>query len=286
MREIDLHTHSTASDGSDAPALLVEKAHALGLKAIALTDHDTITGLTEAQEASADLGIELIRGCEISVATDLGNMHMLGLFLPQDSSRLHDFLENLRKNRELRNERIIEKLRACGVAVTLEEVAAIAGETIGRPHFAQILIQKGYASTRDEAFEKWLGPGGKAFSPKSAPTPEEALRILRELGATACLAHPFHKPRPDGWLEAFIERLAPLGLECLEAWHSTHDENQTEEVIRLARKYGLGLSGGSDYHGKNKPDIELGSGRNNNIALPYTVLENLKQLRRTRNLPC
>lgn len=286
MSEIDLHTHSTASDGSDTPARLVEKAHALGLRAIALTDHDTISGLDEAQECAADLGIELIRGCEISVQTDQGNMHMLGLFLPQDSSKLHLFLENLRKNREMRNVIIIDKMRAAGVPITLEEVKAIAGETIGRPHFAQVLIQKGFAQTWNEAFEKWLTPGGLAYAPKSAPGPEDALRILRELGATTCLAHPLHKPLPDGWLEAFIAKLAANGLDCLEAWHSSHDGNQTQKIIRLARQHGLGLSGGSDYHGKNKPDIELGAGKDNNINLSYDILENLKKLRKAHGLPC
>lgn len=285
MRQIDLHTHSTASDGTDTPTELVHKAKAAGLKALALTDHDTTAGLAEAGEAARALGLELIRGCEISVATDCGNMHMLGLFLPEDSSSLDNFLEQLRKNRDSRNQKIIEKLQQHGVPIELEEVQALAGPTIGRPHFAQILVQKGVCQSRNEAFSDWLGIGGKAFVPKGAPSPEDALAILHKLGATTCLAHPMHKPKDETWLESFISRLRASGLNCLEAWHSNHDSEHTRKILELAQKYGLGLSGGSDYHGKNKPDIELGSGKNN-IDLNYDILATLKQARLSLSLPC
>ncbi len=284
MSEIDLHTHSTASDGTDSPSQLVEKACAAGLRAIALTDHDTIGGLDEASEAACDLGIELIRGCEISTRTDLGNMHMLGLFLPADSSRLEAFLQRLRDNRDSRNNLIIEKLNRAGLRITVDEVRQIAGTTIGRPHIAAVMLQKGYCETRDEAFSKWLDTGGKAFVPKPAPTPEQALAILAEIGATTCLAHPLHKQRPLDWLDKLISRLESEGLDCLEVWHSSHDAEKSAIILDFARKYRLGASGGSDYHGKNKPGISLGTGKSN-LDLGYDILENLKRMRKERNLP-
>lgn len=285
MKYIDLHSHSSASDGTDSPTELIAHAKEAGLVAIALTDHDTTVGLSEASTAALGAGIEFIRGCEISTATDKGNMHMLGLWLPEDCAPLEAFLEHLRGERSKRNEIMIARLQAAGLNITMEEVAAHAKGSVGRPHMAAILRDKGYVQSSDEAFEKWLGINGKAYVPKIAPRPEQALRILKDLGATTILAHPLLRVRPEGWLDKFVSELATQGLDGLEAWHSHQDDAQTAEIIDLARKYALSLSGGSDYHGANKPGIQLGTGKGN-LHIGIDVLDKLKARRREKGLPC
>lgn len=283
MELIDLHTHSTASDGSDSPALLVQKAAEAGIAALALTDHDTLAGLEEAAETAAGLGMEFIRGCEISTRTDQGEIHVLGLWVPEKCDRLETFLATLRMARQNRNDMILELLRAAGVKITIEDVAAHAAGAVGRPHIATVLVEKGYAESRQEAFSFWLGRGGKAYVPKPVPPPQEAVKILAEAGASPIIAHPLLRPAPDSWLDSFVASLVPHGLSGLEAWHSAHTRGQAAAILDIARKYGLGVSGGSDYHGANKPGISLGTGRNN-LQLGCQVLENLKQRRKKAGL--
>lgn len=285
MKLIDLHTHSTASDGTDSPSELVAKAAGQGLAALALTDHDTARGLDEAEEAAKAKGIEFIRGCELSTSTDQGEMHVLGLFLPHDCGALDGFLQCLREGRKRRNVLMVEKLREAGLDISMEEVEAKARSSVGRPHMAAVLKEKGYVRDTNEAFDKWLGIKGKAYVPKLAPRPEQAVRILRELGASPVLAHPLLRPRPEGWLDNLVRDLKPAGLFGLEAWHSAQNEAQEAEIKALARKYDLGLSGGSDYHGRNKPDIQLGTGKGN-LRVEYKTLEKLKGRRRALGLPC
>lgn len=285
MKLVDLHTHSTASDGTDTPSALVQKAADLGLAAIALTDHDTIRGLEEAEEAARDLDIEFIRGCELSTSTDQGSMHVLGLWLPPGCDALDGFLSFLISARDRRNVTMIEKLRSNGVDITLEEVTERAAGSVGRPHMAEVLVEKGYAESTADAFDRWLGIQGKAYVPKLAPRPEQAVRILRDLGASPILAHPLLRPRPEGWLDALVRDLSQTGLAGLEAWHSALDKDQSREIIGLAEKYDLGLSGGSDYHGLNKPAISLATGKGN-LCIGTDVLEKLKARRRARGLPC
>lgn len=281
---IDLHTHSTASDGTDTPSELIARADKAGLAAIALTDHDTIAGLDEAEEASQNLDIEFIRGCELSVATDRGNIHLLGLWLPKNCDELKLFLKQLKKNRLTRNQQMIGKLQQHGINITLEEVMAIAKGVPGRPHMAALMLEKGYVASRAEAFADWLDKGGKVYIPKPSPTPAEALRLFKKLGASAIMAHPFLKYPPQSWLENIIKSMKQNGLFGLEAWHSVHSPEEAAIIRQLAEKFDLGLSGGSDYHGKNKPDIILGAPKSC-MATPITVLSALKARRIAMNLP-
>lgn len=282
---IDLHTHSTASDGSDTPSALVQKASDKGLAAIALTDHDTLGGLKEAQEAARDLNIRFIRGCEISTSTPEGSIHMLGLWLPDSCPALEGFLTHLMECRRQRNQKMVKLMQAAGLDITLEEIDAVAGHAPGRPHMAQILVKKGYVQSTEEAFEKWLDHNGRAYVPKLAPRPEQAVRILREHGASAIIAHPLLRPKPPGWLDSLVRNLKKEGLFGLEAWHSAQSAAQSDEIIGLAHKYDLALSGGSDYHGTKKKYIDLGTGMGQ-LKIGLKVLEDLESRRKAQGLPC
>lgn len=286
MQFIDLHTHSQASDGTDSPAQLVRNAHEKGLAAVAMTDHDTVSGLDEGEATARELGLEFVRGCELSTSTELGEMHVLGLWLPRQLDPLLERLVYLRGKRSERNVRIVEKLQGLGVEITLDEVLRLArGESVGRPHIAAVLVRKGYVHDVSEAFREYLGYYGRAYLPKEVLRPEEAVSVLSSLGATVCLAHPLLQKLPEGWLEAFIERLLPCGLTAIEAYHSEHTQADSRRCLELARHYGLTISGGSDYHGTNKPRIRLGTGYGS-LRVPYSVLEGLREMRARRGLPC
>lgn len=284
MELIDLHTHSTASDGSDTPSQLVARASDAGLRALALTDHDTMAGLEEAEEAAKAKHIEFARGCEISTMTERGEIHILGLWTPRRCQELEDYLALLRNRRLRRNDRIIALLQAQGLNITHENAARHARGAMGRPHIAAAMVDKGYVENIREAFDIWLGRGGRAYVPKTVPQPAEAVRLLAKNGASPVIAHPLLHPAPPGWLKQFAASLVPHGLFGLEAWHSSHSPGQTQEVLETAVMLNLGVSGGSDYHGRVKPDIQLGSGRGN-LRIGRNVLENLKKRRRAMGLP-
>lgn len=282
---IDLHTHSSASDGTNSPAELVRQAARAGLAAVALTDHDTLSGLPEAQEEGRRLGLEVIRGCELSTCTDRGEMHILGLWLPQHAAVLEERLEDIRRKRDTRNGRMVDKLRALGIAITLEDVRREArGESVGRPHMAAALVRQGVVPDMTAAFREYLGAGAQAYVPREIMAPEEAVRLLAGLGATVSIAHPLQARHPDGWLEQWVERLAPCGLHALEACHSDHSEAATRQCLELARHFGLAVTGGSDYHGRNKPRIHLGTGYGG-LRVPLSLLDDLLAQRRRLHLP-
>lgn len=282
---IDLHTHSTASDGSDSPAELVEKACSKKIEALALTDHDTVNGLAKAREAARDLGLLFIPGCEISTNSEMGEVHILGLWIPEKCDSLVDFLNDIHEKRASRNENMVAKLKALGYNITMDEVLEKAGSNPGRPHIAAILVEKGYAPDNDTAFQELIGETGRAYVPKYAPPPSRAIKILGECGASAVMAHPMLKSWPHAWLEKFIGDLAARGLFGLEAWHSAHSPRDARIVLELAKKFNLNVSGGSDYHGTTKPDIELGMGRGN-LNIPMDVFEKLVKGRKSMGLPC
>lgn len=286
MRFIDLHTHSCASDGTDSPAELVAGAAAAGLAAVALTDHDTLSGLDEAETAARRLDIEFIRGCELSTRTEHGEMHILGLWLPRQADVLEKRLADIRHKRDNRNAHILEKLAALGIAISMDELRHEArGESVGRPHIAALLVKKGAVPNMEAAFRDYLGSGGKAYLPKEVLEPEEAVRLMAGLGATVSLAHPCLRPVPPAWLEAFVLRLKDCGLSAVEAYHSEHSDADIRTCVDMARRLGLGLSGGSDYHGRNKPRIRLGAGYGG-LRVPQAVLDDLKARRRQQGLPC
>ena len=280
---VDLHLHSTASDGTDAPAELARKAKALGLSAIALTDHDTLRGLPEARAAARSLGLELVPGCELSTATPYGEMHLLA-FWPDETPEAMAALEGQVKNRTIRNLKILARLAELGINITENELASEAGgEIIGRPHIAAALLRRGVVRTRLEAFSRFLGRDGAAYVPRELLTPLEGLALLRSLGAVTAVAHPLLLRAPLAWLQQCLGELSGAGLDALEAYHSEHSAAQVRQVVDLAAAYGLLLCGGSDYHGQNKPDVARGAGRGG-LRVPEYLLDRLKERRGRRPL--
>ena len=282
---IDLHTHSTASDGTFSPTELIRAAKTAGLKALALTDHDTTFGLAEALAAGRETGVEVIPGCELSATWGRGEIHLLGLWLPARPERLTRTMDDLIRYRHDRNHIIIDKLNALGVGITYEEVKALAGDgSVGRPHISQALLRGGYVSSVQEAFDRYLGSKGAAYAPKKILTPEQGVTLLKEEGATVILAHPLLLGLDDASLEEAVRGLMEFGLDGLEAYYSEHPPQATRNYLAMAERLGLGVSGGSDFHGKVKPEIALGRGRGK-LRVPYSVLEDLKARRKKQGLP-
>lgn len=285
MSEIDLHTHTTASDGTYTPRELVALAVRQGLRALAVTDHDTLQGLPEACAAGHDLGLEVIPGCELSVHFPRGSMHILGLWLPANPQHLQAKLDHLTELRKHRNEAIIANLNAAGIPVTYAELTDIAtGGTIGRPHIAQLLVRKGVARDLPEAFAQWLRPGTKGYAPKAKLEPQEAIALLKGEGATVILAHPCTLKLDDGDLEGAIRTLKDLGLDGVEVIYSMHSQAQTNAYAALCDKLDLLHSAGSDFHGENKPNIRLGKGKGG-LRASYTLVERMKTHRQRCGLP-
>ncbi len=288
MQLIDLHTHSTASDGSDSPAELVRLAAKAGLAALALTDHDTLAGLPEARAAAAEAGLEFIPGCELSARGTGGEVHILGLWIPEDHPNLATFertLAELRGHRERRNRIIVDRLQGLGCALDYDEVLAEAGgDSVGRPHIARVLLRKGYAQSPREVFNRWLGSKCPAYEPKKALSPEEAVRLAASVGGTPILAHPGLIGASEAELERLTGELKGYGLMALEAYHSEHSDANTRFCVGLADRLGLAVSGGSDYHGRLKPAIAPGRGRGG-LRVSARVLEGLKEQRLKRGLP-
>jgi predicted metal-dependent phosphoesterase TrpH len=259
---IDLHAHTTASDGSLSPTELVDKAADLGLTALAVTDHDTIGGLSEAADAAARRGVDFVPGVELSVEDEGGRFHLLGyLFHPEDAA-LGEHLKRLRESRARRNAQMAEKMAALGVPVTMDDVCAEAGEdaeVIARPHFAQALIKKGVVSSVKEAFDRYLSTGKPLYLPKEVLTPAEAIGLLHAAGGIAVMAHPGLVPLNAEALSRRVESLAKeAGLDGIEAYYSQHSPAQTARFLELADRLGLVVTGGSDFHGTPKPHVPLG----------------------------
>ena len=283
---IDLHTHSNISDGTLTPTELVKLAKETGLDAIALTDHDTLQGLPEALEAGRKFGIEVIPGCELSLESPAGAgwMHVVALWVPENPTELQAAFDWVIEGRLTRNHEIVNKLRTLGVNITYDNVAARAGGTIGRPHFAQELLALGVVSSIDEAFKVWLGDNGRAYVPKRKLQPEKALGILKSIGATSILAHPFILGLKPDETETLVKHLQTLGLDGIEVYYSEHSQAQTDTYRAMADKLGLLASGGSDFHGSVKPAISLGTGRGG-LHVPTELLELMKEDRRKKGLP-
>ncbi len=259
---IDLHAHTTASDGSLSPTELVTKARGLGLAALAVTDHDTVAGLAEAREAAQAVGLELIPGVELSVEDDKGRFHLLGYGFDTSSPELAETLTALRVARAARNEQMAEKMKELGLPVTLDDVRAEAGEdseVIARPHFAQALIKKGIVNSVQEAFDRYLAAGKPLYLPKQGLTAHEAIALLHRAGGVAVLAHPGLIPQSASALAARVETLTQSdSLDGIEAYYSQHSPADTERFLALAARLGLLVTGGSDFHGTPKPHVPLG----------------------------
>ena len=274
-RRIDLHTHTTMSDGSMTPAELVKHAKASGLSAVAVSDHDTADGVNEAVRTGEEIGIEVIPAIELSAQSDT-ETHILGYFIDPDSPVLRDAVDEIRR---VRTERIGETcgmLREHGISVTLDEVKAVAGGGIlCRAHIARIMTDKGYSSSPKEAFAEWLNVGRPCYSEAQALTDTEAVRLIRDAGGDAYLAHLHLTKKPPEVLDAFVKRLAGEGLNGIEGYYTDYTPEMEAEFRGLARKYGLKISGGTDFHGTFKPHITIGRGLGS-LTIPYAVLEQMK----------
>jgi hypothetical protein len=283
MKTIDLHAHTTASDGSLTPTQLVQLAKDSGLSALAVTDHDTVAGYAEAFEAGKKLGVEVVPAVEISGIWPTGTLHMLGYLVDPKSPELLAALNELLEGRNTRNPRIIANLNKLGMAITIEEAAAQAGgKVIGRPHIAKVLLAKGYVKTIQEAFDKYLADNAPAFENKEVMKPADAIASIHAAGGLAVLAHPnWLKCPDDATIEKAVVDLKAAGIDGVEVWHSDHKEHEEQLFARLAAKHGLLTSGGSDFHGASKGDIRLGKGRGR-LNVPYEVLENLKAAKAKR----
>lgn len=276
MERLDLHLHTTHSDGGLPPAEVVALAHRAHVTALAITDHDTVMGIPEAMEAGARFGMEIIPGIEISSRSDRHELHILGYFFDFKDSTLLGHLERFRRARHVRNPQMIERLNRLGIEITYEEVKALAQtDAIGRPHIARVLMQKGYVKSAKEAFDRYLAEGAAAYVSRELPTPAEAIAMIRAAHGVAALAHPSWLDRSEGIYKT-CEQLKSAGLAAVEVYYSTHRPEQTAQYVETAHRLDLLLTGGSDFHGITKPDIEVGVGRGH-LCVPITLLEPLRK---------
>ncbi len=269
VNEIDLHTHSTASDGLYSPAELVRLAYAAGLTRLGLVDHDTTDGLEEAEREGEALGVTVIPGIEINtdLPQGLGDAHILGSYIEYARPAFQRSLRALRDARERRGERMVERLRALGVDISWERVRELAGGAVGRPHIARALIEAGYATSVNDAFDEYLSPGRPGYVPRYKLSDEDAVRLIKSARGVPVLAHPAHIPDLE---ERVLAPLVMVGLQGLECYYGDYTPDEVERLLRLADAYGLIPTGGSDYHGPNMHPTPLG-GR----YVPESVAERL-----------
>ncbi|HUT36453.1 MAG TPA: PHP domain-containing protein [Planctomycetota bacterium] len=276
-RPVDLHVHTTASDGDVSPSGCVDEAKRLGLAAIAITDHDTLAGNAEAEARGRETGIEVVPGVEISIQHDALAVHMLGYYPEPGTTALDDILGGLREHRDERNSRILARLAELGCPIDHEELAAEAGgDVVGRPHIAALMVRKGYVRGLNEAFDRYLARGAAAYVARDKPTADAAIRAILAARAVPVLAHPAAMgARGDGEVEALVAALKEMGLRGIEACYHTYGPGQIAVCLGLARRYDLLVTGGTDYHGLWKPEIQMGRGPGG-MHVPYRLLALLK----------
>ena len=270
LYEADLHCHTTASDGLLSPTELVQLAAKLGLKGIGITDHDTIQGWKEAEQAGANYRIRILKGIELNTNWEGKEVHILGYEVDGSSNYLISKLSILRKAREKRMVEILERFKDLGINISVDEVQQFAiGESIGRPHIAQVLIKRGYVTSIREGFERYIGMGAPAYVPRYKLTPEEGIHLIREAHGVAVLAHPgVHR------LEEGIPAWVKEGLQGIEVLHSQHSPDDVKRYLEIAREYRLITTGGSDFHGEaRKPGVNLGS-----WGVPLDVIQQILDL--------
>jgi len=277
MKLIDLHTHSLCSDGAQTPADVVRTAKEAGLSAIALSDHDSIKGVREAMEEGKKLGVEVVPAVELSAQSDT-ELHILGYFIDIHNKRLNDTMAYALQVRTERQEESCKRLNEQGFEITMEEVRAEAhgSPVLCRAHLAKIMVRKGYAESVKDAFAKYLSVGCYAYSNREALTGPEAVSLIKEAGGIAVAAHLHLIKLPDEELREYLKSLIPYGLCGVEGYYTDYTPDMEVRYRAMAKELGLVISGGTDYHGANKPHISIGKGRGN-LAIPYHVLEGLKE---------
>lgn len=272
---IDLHTHSTCSDGTFTPTEVVKEAAKAGLRAIALTDHDTVDGLEEAVEAGKKYGLEVITGIEFSVASDT-EMHLLGLNFSLNCPEIKNILGEMIIQRDLRNYKVIDLLAELGIHITIDDILAEATSKVtGRSQIAKAMLKKGYVSSIKEAFDKYLSFGKPAFVERSTLSPEKAIEIIKKSGGISSLAHLNQTGKSDEELYKILTNLKNAGLDAVEGYYTEYTEDMNLRYRKMAADIGLKLTGGSDFHGSNKDGYNIGTGKGN-LRIPYELLESLR----------
>lgn len=274
MDTIDLHTHSTFSDGTFTPLQLVKYAEEKGLKAFAITDHDTTEGIKEAK--NIETNVEVISGVEISTRYDKKEIHIVGLYVNENDADLNKQLKYYREKRVTRNFEILEKLNSLGVDITIDDVKeSCTGDVISRAHIAKALVSKGFVGSYTEAFDRYLGDNKCAYVPRETLNYEESMELITKAGGVPVLAHPLLYKMSDTNLENMMVKLRQKGLKAVEVYYSTHSNSDTQHVMAMANRVGLIYSGGSDFHGATKPKIDIGTGMGK-LAVPYEILEKIR----------
>ncbi len=275
-RKIDLHVHSTASDGTMSPAELAVAVKEAGLCAFALTDHDTVDGIAEARTAAKAASVELIPGVELSCDYKGKEVHMVGLYLDETNPRLLTHLARFRDNRDNRNQKMYQKLNEEGFAISEEGLREMFPDAVlTRAHGARFLLEHGYIKSISEAFEKYIGDGCRCHVPREKITPQEGIELIHHANGKAVLAHPVLYHMSDDRLRELITNCLACGLDGIEALYSTYQPGDERYIRKLADEYGLAVSGGSDFHGSNKPHIRLGTGTGR-LSVPYELLEKFR----------
>jgi predicted metal-dependent phosphoesterase TrpH len=270
---VDLHLHSTASDGSYPPETVVALAEKNGVTVMALTDHDSLEGLPAAEARAAKSGIRVLSGIELSVSEEGFDVHLLAYGFDPEDKALTAAIARYRRGRRDRAAKILARLKGLGIRIPLEQVESIAqGGALGRPHVAEALMRGGHVDTFHEAFQRFLGHHAPAYVPKDVVTLEEAVQVVRDAGGVTALAHPGTLNR-DHWIPKWAQR----GLDGIEVWHSKHSAGDVARYEALARVHGLLMTGGSDYHGERTPDVTIGS-----VPVPETILGPLDNAIRSR----
>ena len=266
---IDLHSHTDQSDGTFSPAELIDLAKQTGVTTLSITDHDTFLGYEQAVPHALERGVELVCGIELSTKFEGQSVHLLAYFLDGLREETRAWVAAMRVSRDERNRQLIERLREAGVVITLEEVRAKSRTMTGRPHFAQVLVEKGYVASIQEAFDKFLDKSACCYVERDEPQLLFCIEQIRSHGGIASLAHPC-RFKID--LDRVLSLLREHGLRAIEAYHSDHSAIQTELYVSLARKHNLLRTGGSDFHGALKTAISLGTGRDHNLCIPDDLL--------------
>lgn len=276
---IDLHTHTNESDGTHSPEQLIREAARADLEALAITDHDTLAGWATAVEPARAAGLELICGIELSTKLRGRSVHLLGYFLERPPSpEFQEWLRAMQESRRDRNVRLAARLRSMGIDVSLEEAQAKGRGMTGRPHFARVMVEKGYVADERQAFDEFLDESAPAYVPRIEPSLEEGIERIRAGGGLAVLPHPVRLSA--GPIEDLLPGMCGMGLDGLEVFHSDHTPEQASHYLDLARKHGLVPTGGSDFHGDLKPGLRLGTGYDGALEVPRWVLEELREAAR------
>lgn len=279
MRQIDLHVHSDKSDGTYTPAALVDYALQKGLSAFALTDHDTIAGLGEAISHAKNLPVEVVPGIEFSTEYEKQDVHIVALYIRYETTAFQNRLQAFVDSRIRRNVKMCRNLQAAGIDITFEKLQdKYPGAVITRAHYAAYLLERGYVKSRAEAFDRYVGDHCKYYVPREKITPVQAVSFTLQSGGVPILAHPplYHMGKDR--LDTLVKTLAKNGLMGIEALYSSYTGQDERDMFRLAKKYGLLCSGGSDFHGENKPGLDLGTGYGK-LFVPDEFLDKIRAAR-------